>query len=183
MAYKNKVINNPKTGQSISFLLTSIDTKGELLEMESTFRPFSKEPPAHYHPCQVEDFLVLSGELTLRLNGKVTIYKKNQGFHVPVNTVHSMWNGSGEKTIINWKCKPALTTENLLETISGLANADKTNANGVPTLLQTVLIANKYSKVYRATKPPYFLQKILFIILTPFSYLLGYRPSYKKYLN
>ena len=183
MAYKNKVINNPKTGQSVFFLLTSVDTKGELLEMESTFRPFSTEPPSHYHPFQVEDFRVVAGELTVRLNGKVTIYKKDESFHVPANSIHSMWNASAEKTIVNWKVQPALETENLLETISGLANDNKTNANGVPKLLQTVLIANEYSKVYRAARPPYFLQKLIFIILTPLSYLLGYRPSYKKYLN
>jgi quercetin dioxygenase-like cupin family protein len=183
MAYRNKVINNPKTGQSISFLQSSGDTKGELLEMESSFRPFSKEPPPHYHPYQVEDFQVLAGELKVRSNGTVATYKKNETFHIPADTIHSMWNCSEETTVVNWKVRPALTTENLFETIFGLSNEGKTNVDGMPAFLQTVLIANNYSNVYRAAKPPYFLQKLIFIILTPFSYLLGYRPNYKKYLD
>ena len=86
-------------------------------------------------------------------------------------------------TVVNWKVKPALDTENLLETISGLANDGGTNANGVPNLLQSVLIANKYSRVFRAASPPYFLQRVAFILIKPMSYLLGYRPYYKKYLD
>lgn len=183
MAYKNKVINNPKTGQSISFLLTSSDTNGELLEMESTFRPLSKEPPPHYHPIQVEDFKILAGELTVRLNGKITTYRANESFHVSAGTIHSMWNRSGETTMVNWSVKPAMSSENLLETIFGLTNDGKTNGDGVPNLLQTVLIANKYSDVYRAAKPPYFLQQLAILVLSPFSYLLGYRPFYKKYID
>jgi quercetin dioxygenase-like cupin family protein len=183
MAYKNKQITNSRTGQSIKFLLTSEDTHGELLEMESSFLPLSKEPIPHYHPNQVEDFLVISGQLMVRMNGQVTIYKRNERFHVPANEVHSMWNGSGEATVVNWRVKPALDTENLLETISGLANDGKTNANGVPNLLQTVLIANKYSRVFRAASPPYFLQKIVFTLITPISYLLGFKPYYNKYLD
>jgi quercetin dioxygenase-like cupin family protein len=183
MAHKNKQITNPRTGQTIKFILTSTDTHGELLEMESSFRPFSKEPLPHYHPTQVEDFLVIAGQLIVRMNGQVTVYKKNESFHVPANVVHSMWNGSGEKTVVNWKVKPALDTENLLETISGLANDGRTNSNGVPNLLQTVLIANKYSQVFRAASPPFILQRLAFILITPISYLLGYRPYYKKYLD
>ena len=183
MAHKNKQITNTRTGQTIKFIITSSDTHGELLEMESSFRPFSKEPLPHYHPTQVEDFLVISGKLMVRMNGMVTIYKKNESFHIPVNVVHSMWNGSGETTVVNWKVKPALDTENLLETISGLAEDGRTNANGVPNLLQTILIANKYSQVFRAAIPPFFLQRVAFILITPISYLLGYRPYYKKYLD
>ena len=183
MAHKNKQITNPRTGQTITFILTSSDTRGELLEMESSFGPFSKEPLPHYHPTQVEDFYVISGQLMVRMNGQVTTYKKNDNFHVPANVVHSMWNGSGETTVVNWKVMPALDTENLLETISGLAKDGRTNANGVPSMLQGVLIANKYSRVFRAASPPYFLQRVAFILITPISYLLGYRPDYKKYLD
>jgi quercetin dioxygenase-like cupin family protein len=183
MAYKNKVISNSKTGQSIRFIQTSKDTGGELLEMETSFRPFSEEPPPHYHPFQVEDFLVLSGELSVRMDGQVVMYRTNDSFHVPVNKVHSMWNGSSAPTVLNWKVRPALNTEHLFETFSGLSNDGETNDHGVPHMLQLVLLADKFSKVFRAAKPPYFIQKILFLILTPLSFALGYRASYKKYLD
>jgi len=55
--------------------------------------------------------------------------------------------------------------------------------NGMPPLLQVALIANKYSTELRLAKPPLVVQKILFLLLTPFAYLFGYRPTYKKYLD
>jgi quercetin dioxygenase-like cupin family protein len=179
----HKLINNSKTGQSIRFIQTGRDTAGEPLEMETTFRPFSKEPPPHYYPYQIEDFTVLSGELSVRMDGQVVTYRMNDSFHVPINKVHSMWNASSETTILNWKVRPASNTENLFETVSGLSNDGETNDEGVPRILQLVLLADKFSKVFRAAKPLYYIQKVLFLILTPVAYLLGYRASYKKYLD
>jgi hypothetical protein len=44
-------------------------------------------------------------------------------------------------------------------------------------------MANKYASVFRLSKVPYTVQKIVFIMLTPFAYLLGYRPTYEKYFK
>lgn len=183
MAFKNKQISNPKTGQDIKFLQTAKDTDGKLLEMEATYNSHSKEPAAHYHPFQVEDFTVLSGQLTVRMDEHLKVLKQGDTLHIPINKVHSMWNDTDEKTIVNWKVQPAMDTDNLLETATGLAIDGKTNNDGMPNILQVALMANKYSDVFRLANPPFAVQKILFIILTPFSYLFGYRPTYKKYLD
>lgn len=183
MAFKNKQISNPKTGQDIKFLQTAKDTDDELLEMEATYNAHSKEPAAHYHPSQVEDFTVLSGQLTVRIDGQVNVLKQGDILHIPINKAHSIWNDTDGKTIINWKVRPAMDTDNLLETVTGLAIDGKTNDEGMPNILQVALMANKYSDVFRLSKPPFAIQKILFIILTPFSYLFGYRPTYGKYLD
>ncbi len=183
MAFKNKTIHNPKTRQDIKFLQTGKDTNGQLLEMEATFNEHSKEPAAHYHPYQVEDFTVLSGELTVRIDGQLKVLKKGDTLHIPKNKVHSMWNNTNDKTIVNWKVQPAMNTDHLLETATGLANDGKTNEDGMPNILQVALMANKYADVFRLAKPPFAIQKLLFIILTPFAYLFGYKPTYKKYLD
>ena len=183
MAFKNKQISNPKTGQDIKFLQTAKDTDGKILEMEATYNSHSKEPAAHYHPFQVEDFTVLSGQLTVRMDEHLKVLKQGDTLHIPINKVHSMWNDTDEKTIVNWKVQPAMDTDNLLETATGLAIDGKTNNDGMPNILQVALMANKYSDVFRLANPPFAVQKILFIILTPFSYLFGYRPTYKKYLD
>jgi quercetin dioxygenase-like cupin family protein len=183
MAFKNKLIRNTVTGQEIRFLQTAIDTAGQLLEMESTYQAYSKEPAVHYHPHQAEDFEVLSGELTVRIHGQQNVLKAGDKLHIPRNVVHAMWNASGYKTIVNWQVRPAMNTEHLLETASGLASDGKVNENGMPPLLQTALMVNRFSKVFRIAKPPFIVQRILFTILTPFAYLAGYRPSYKQYLD
>jgi quercetin dioxygenase-like cupin family protein len=183
MAYQNKLVQNKITGQNIRFLQTATDTNGQLLEMESTYRAHSKEPTAHYHPYQEEDFEILAGELTVQLDGQLKILKKGDKLHVPANTVHAMWNASDGETVINWQVRPAMDTEQLLETANGLASDGKVKATGMPPLLQTALMANHFSNVFRIAKPPFAVQKILFALLTPFAYLAGYKPIYKKYLD
>jgi quercetin dioxygenase-like cupin family protein len=92
MAIANKVIHNPATGQTIRFHKTSRETDGALLEMESIFNPFSKEPPPHYHPFQKEHFIVLEGRIHMRVNGAVTELIKGEEIEIPANAIHSMWN-------------------------------------------------------------------------------------------
>ena len=183
MAYKNKIIVNPITKQEIRFLQTAGETNGQLLEMESTLNAYSKEPAPHYHPRQKEDFTVLSGELNVRLDGKIIVLKKGDTLHIPPYKVHSMWNNTGGKTVLNWKVQPALNTENLFETAMGLAVDGKTNEDGMPNILQAALMANQFDVVFRLSKPPFIIQKMLFILLTPLAYLMGYRPTYNKYLD
>jgi quercetin dioxygenase-like cupin family protein len=183
MAHKNKIIANPTTGQTIKFLQTAKDTGGRLLEMETTFSSHSKEPASHYHPNQEENFSVISGQLTVRLNGELKIFKAGDKFHVPKNTVHSMWNQADTTAVVNWQVSPALNTENFFETTMGLAREGKTSKDGMPNILQVALIANKYDNIFRLAKPPFFLQKIIFSLLTPVAYLAGYRARYDRYVD
>lgn len=183
MAYKNKIILNPKTRNEIKFLETAKDTDGKLLEMESTYFSHSKEPLAQYHPLQTEDFTVLSGELSIRINGKVKIFKQGETINIQPNVIHSMWNNSNDKTIVNWKVRPAMNTEYMLETLLGLAGDGKTNEDGVPGILQVATTAKKFTDVFRLAKPPFVAQKIIFALLTPLSIALGYKSTYQQYLD
>jgi len=183
MAYKNKIIRNVKTGQDICFLQTGKDTNGTLLEMEAIFSAHSKEPIAHYHPCQQEDFKVLSGQLTVRVNGQLKLLQAGDRLHIAPNTVHAMWNSSDEKTMVNWQVRPAINSEHFLETLAGLAADNKTDENGKPGILQVALTANNFSDVFRMAKPAYTLQKVVFKLLSPFAYMAGYKPVYKEYLD
>ena len=182
MADKDVVINNPIIGQNIKFLQTAKDTNGKLIEMEASYRPYSKEPPPHYHPYQEEDFIIVKGQMTVRIEGKILLLNEGDTLHIPVNTIHSMWNNSAGTAITNWKVQPALNTEYFFEAVSGLAS-DKKRSKRMRSLLQKSLMANKYSNVFRLAKPPFFIQKILFIVLTPFAWFIGYRASYKRYFD
>ncbi|WP_338871957.1 cupin domain-containing protein [Spirosoma sp. SC4-14] len=183
MAFTNKVVRNPITGQDIRFVRTAADTGGKLLEMETIYRPHSAEPTDHYHPYQAEEFTVLQGELTVRIDGQLEKLKPGDTLHIPANTVHAMWNASDQKTVVTWQVRPALDTEYLLETASGLAADGKVTASGMPPLLQTALLVNRFSGVFRVAKPSFVVQKILFTILAPVAYLFGYKSTYGKYLD
>jgi quercetin dioxygenase-like cupin family protein len=183
MAYPGKEINNSKTGQSIMFIQTAKDTEGQLLEMESSWQPFSKEPAPHFHPRQEEEFTVISGELTVRINGELKKLTAGQQLFIPKKTVHSMWNSSAAKTIVNWKVMPALETEELLETATGLANNGKTNKNGSPSLLQAALLMDRYKEEFRLAKPSPFVQTLVFTSLRPVALMAGYKCHYREYID
>lgn len=183
MAYRGKKINNPAAKMSIHFLQTRQDTNGELLEMEATYQPHSAEPVMHYHPYQEEDFTILEGELTVILRGTKKVFKAGETLHVARGAAHAMWNNSDKETIVNWKVRPAMNTEHLLETTAGLAADGKVNKKGVPGILQVALMANKFSKVFRLAKPAFIIQKIVFALLSPFAYLAGLQGSYSEYLD
>jgi quercetin dioxygenase-like cupin family protein len=183
MAFADKIIFNQKTGQLIKFIQTSSDTNGRLLEMNATFNSHSLKPPKHYHPNQTENFRVISGHLTVNIYGKTFILKQGQTLQIPPNTSHSMWNNSDHKTIVNWQVQPALQTEYFLETLTGLANDNRTDSKGVPYFLQKILIANKYRDTLRLRNPPYIIQKVLLTFLTPFALLCGYRADDEKYFK
>jgi quercetin dioxygenase-like cupin family protein len=183
MAYQNKIIGNPVTNQTIHFLQTAKETGGRLLEMQSTYVGRSKEPAVHYHPKQQELFTVLEGELTVILNGKKLQLKKGEQLHIAPHEVHSMWNDNDDTTVVNWKVWPALDTEYLLETAMGLAADAKVNKDGMPNILQLSVTGIRFDNVFRIAKPPHLVLKILFYLLTPVAWLLGYRAVYDKYID
>lgn len=183
MAHQGKEIYNPKTGQLIQFIKTKADTNGQLLELITTYEAGNKEPFPHYHPHQDEYFDVLQGELSVRLNGTKKIFGPGDKIHIKKNTVHSMWNATDDKTVVCWRTVPALDTEHLLELNAGLVNDGKTNQDGVPNLLQAALMMTHYNHVFRLAKPPYAVQKVVFMVLSPLARMMGYKPYYKKYLD
>jgi quercetin dioxygenase-like cupin family protein len=174
MAIKGKEIRNEKTGQRIKFIQTTADTKGLLLEMIATYERKSLEPPLHYHPFQEEFIEIISGEMTVRMNGELEVLGSGHQLYIAKNTTHTMWNNTDKPAVIRWKVAPALETERFLETVTGLANEGGIKPNGRLHLLQIALTANRFADVFRLDRPPYILQKIFFLILTPLAYLFGY---------
>lgn len=183
MAYPSKIVKNPITGQEIKFIQTSRDTQGLLLEMESTFQPYSSEPLPHFHPRQEEDFKILSGSISVRLGNELIVLSAGNTLHIPAKQAHSMWNHSDEKAVVQWKVQPALDTEYFLEMGMGLAQAGKVKENGMPGLLQSILMVTHFRQVYRLTKPSPMLQNIVFTALKPIAQLLGYKAVYPEYLD
>ncbi|RDC65526.1 cupin domain-containing protein [Adhaeribacter pallidiroseus] len=183
MTFPNKIIRNSKTGQEIRFLQSGPETKGQLLHLQTTYQPHSREPAAHYHPYQTEDFKVLAGEINVRIGKEVKILKKGDGLHLPANTIHAKWNAAEQAAVVDWQIRPALNTATFFETTTGLANAGKTNAVGMPSIWQVALLATHFANVFRLAKPPFMLQRVVFGLLTPIAYLLGYRPTYPEYLD
>lgn len=168
-------IANPVTGQSIEFIKTSAETGGNLLELHSTYLSKSIEPVAHYHPAQNEHFKVKEGKLNIRFADGVIILGKDEEITIPAGKVHSMWNDTNEKTVVNWKISPALNSESFFREAFSYAEQGKVNSKGVPGLLQVSLMIPRYSTEIVLAKPPLFIQKFIFGLLRPIAMVLGYK--------
>jgi quercetin dioxygenase-like cupin family protein len=64
----------------------------ELLELEASYGPASKPPPAHWHPSHDERFTVLEGELTLKRAGQTTILHEDESAVIEAGVWHDWWN-------------------------------------------------------------------------------------------
>lgn len=168
---------------AFTFHKTSADTGGEYLEMEVSYPPHSHRPPSHYHPYQEEHFEVLYGAFRVRIGDLERTYETGETFRVPPNTPHWMHNVSDQDGCLLWQVRPALKSQAFFETMWGLAADGKTDAQGRPGLLQLAVILQEYSQEFRTTRPSYWLQRILFGILSPIGRLLGYRAQYARYSN
>ncbi|KUG07257.1 cupin domain-containing protein [Solirubrum puertoriconensis] len=178
MAYQGQFIENPITGQSIYFLTTTRQSQGAELVIESSYRGHSTEPLPHYHPAQEEYFEVLQGEVTVRLDGELHTLRRGEELRIAPKQVHSMWNNSEARATVRWTTRPALRTEEFLETVFTMAQAGLVTPSGVPGVLQSSLLAGEFDGEFRLAKPPRWVQKLVFGLLRPLARVLGLRAVY-----
>jgi quercetin dioxygenase-like cupin family protein len=148
MATKGQTLVNTHSRQTIEFLTTANDSNGKLLEMVASWQPNAPEPHEHFHPFQKEYFKVYEGELTVRQNGDITVYRESEMFEINKGVVHAVWNASGKTTKVYWKVKPALRTENMLEMRARISQSRILIAN----IFSKLLLKIKYRKELRIGK-------------------------------
>jgi quercetin dioxygenase-like cupin family protein len=69
MVQSGHVIENPVTGERITFLRTAAKTNGELLQLMLSVKPRGFVAAEHEHPRQEERFEVVSGRMRFRIRG------------------------------------------------------------------------------------------------------------------
>lgn len=89
------VIENPVTGETITFIRTSEDTGGAQLEIELLLRPNAFLPAAHVHPTQEEAFTVLEGAVRFTSGAHVDVVRAGGTLLVPGGQPHS-WGPDGD---------------------------------------------------------------------------------------
>ena len=126
---------------------------------------------------------MLRGTFRAKVGEEEHTYREGDKFTVPANAPHWMHNISDEEGRLNWQVRPAMKTQFLFETMWGLAADGKTGPNGIPNLLQLAVILREYRNEFRASNPPYSVQRVLFGILAPIGLLKGYQAKYADYSN
>ncbi len=169
-------LHNPVTGMSLRE--TSDPAAGPAAELvwEASYPAHSPEPPPHYHPRQGERMEIVSGRLFARLDGQVLELSPGDVLEIPPGTPHSLWTDD-EPATTRWHTLPALRTREFMRKLYELAAQGRTNAAGVPNLLQVSVLFSAYADEIRLLRPPAPVQRILFGLLAPAARLLGYRAT------
>jgi quercetin dioxygenase-like cupin family protein len=180
MPQKGQIIINPITGDLFEFLETSKDTNGERMTLKQTVKTKGHLYPNHFHTLQDESFEIVTGKLTIWLDGKTKSLTQGEKMILPKNIPHNHFNNDDEPVTFIQIVFPALDFEYLLENIIGLT-IDGKMRNGEASLIQK-LVTLKYldSKTF-LPEIPIGIQKILMNLVGPAGRLLGYRAIYKKY--
>ncbi len=185
MVHRGDVVDNPITGERITFLDTSRDTSGELLRIAWSLKPDGFLPGAHIHPHQEERFEVVSGTLGLCVGGREQVLSPGQSAVGPPGVPHKWWNPSDEEEVYFLVgLRPGLGVETLLETVLGLARDGKTVGLVPKNPLQLAVLVREAGSWGYVTGMPRQVQNALFApvtLLAFFGGLLDYRASYPKY--
>jgi quercetin dioxygenase-like cupin family protein len=178
MIHTGDTIENPVTGERVTFLATSADTDGEAVVIETVVQPDGFVAAAHVHPSQSERFAVAAGQLGLRVGRKKTTLGPGDVATVAAGTPHRFWNAGGEPVRFVCEVRPALQFESLLETMFALAADGKTGREGMPNPLRLAVIAKAHFDTVRLPFPPAWVQKAGLAMGAPVGRLLGYRTTY-----
>jgi quercetin dioxygenase-like cupin family protein len=113
MAYAGQTIENPVSGEKITFIQTAADTDGELLEIELELSAEGAVPGAHIHPEQEERFEVIEGTMAFRMGLKKIVAGPGEVVTVPAGKVHAFKNAGDDTAKVRVQVRPALQMEQL----------------------------------------------------------------------
>jgi len=171
------VLVNPVTGLQLRIVRSARETGGACLEMEATYPPRSPAPPEHFHPAQDERFVVESGAMTARVAGAPRTLGPGDELAIPAGTPHAMWNAGDAPSVVRWTTSPARDTERFFRDVFWLASEGRVDAAGTPHLLDLAWLVPTYWNEVRITRPPQWVQRILFALLAPAGALRRRRPG------
>ncbi len=172
-------IENPITGERVTFLKTAADTDGEVVVIDTTVAPDGFVAAEHIHPYQSERFEILSGEAEFKLGKDIVVARPGDVVMVEPGTPHRFRNLSDREEIrFRTEVRPALSFETFLQTMYGLASDGKTNKKGLPNPFRLAVIMDEQFDLVRLPFPPAWVQRTGLAFGAPLGRLLGYEPTY-----
>jgi quercetin dioxygenase-like cupin family protein len=178
MAYAGKVLENPVSGERITFRKTASDTDGELLEFDLELTPEGQVPGKHVHPSQEERFEVLAGTMKFKMGRRTVIAEAGEVVTVPAGVAHKFANGGDEKAHVRVQVRPALEMERLFETTVALAEEGRTTGKGMPKPLDLALFVSEFSEEVQGAFPPVWIQRAT---MAPLAWIARKRGNAERY--
>lgn len=154
MAEIGATIENPVSGERITFQQTAASTGGRLLAFELFLSPKGHVPASHVHPLQEERFTVLGGRMRFRRGARRFVADPGETVVVPPGTIHRFANAGIGRARALVEVRPALKMEDLLQTTADLALEGRTLPNGMPMPLELALFLREFHEELRIPLVP-----------------------------
>jgi quercetin dioxygenase-like cupin family protein len=178
MAYAGQVIENPVSGERITFRKTAADTNGELLEIDVELTPDGHVPGMHAHPMQEERFEVLSGTVRFRKGLRRVTAEAGDVVVVEPGKLHKFENAGDEGAAMRVQVSPALDMERLFETAVSLAEDGRVTSKGMPKPLDLALFVHEFKDEVRGPGAPGWAQRAA---LAPLAWIARRRGRAERY--
>ena len=165
MVQPGDVIENPVTGERITFVRTSEQTGGALAEMDLELSPSAFLAAEHIHLRQDESFEVLDGLIRLRCRGEESVRGAGEKVVVPAGSPHA-WAPAGEEGArVRLTFTPGADIEQFFDEFFRLGREGRTDAKGMPSPIVTARLGLAHD-IYLARPPvPVPLQRAAFRVL------------------
>lgn len=178
-------IENPVTGERLTFLATGRDTAGEFTRVRFLLPPRGQGTPSHFHTMLSERFEVVSGRLNVIVEGTPDgskgpiVLGPGESASVPPHTVHRFWNATDEETVFEAEVRPSGGFERFMRASFGLARDGMTGKSGIPRNVFELGLLMQGADVYMPG-PPVAVQRTVFGALASTARRLGYLPSFER---
>lgn len=167
-----RTLRNPKTGETITFLKTARDTRGELFQMSYVMSPHAAIADEHSHPNQEMTIKVNAGTLTCTLDSVDKKVDAGETVTIPAGVPHFQRNDTGDEVHAIEEYRPALQMQEFFEVLIGWANDGKTNEAGLPNLFRLAVLHRYFHQSIRSSSPR---RNLVAWFLAPVGRMLGYR--------
>jgi mannose-6-phosphate isomerase-like protein (cupin superfamily) len=178
MATAGQVLENPVSGERITFHKTRADTDGESLVFELELSPDGHVPGAHVHSTQEERFEVLRGSMKFRKGIRTIVARAGEKVIVPPGVMHRFENAGDGYALARVEVRPALRMEDLLETAVAFAREGRTMSSGMPYPLELALFMREFEA---EVKPPLLPRAFVRIVTAPLVWLARRRGIDRRY--
>ena len=161
---------------------TIVSVDGDWLNTRLEVAPGAAGPPEHFHENFEERFTVVSGTLSILLNGEKRMLRAGETLVIPPMTRHKPFNETNETVIVqgdNPKILP-LKFGYALSQLYGFMDQYPDGPSVRQMLMQLSVYGND-ADTWIADGPSLNMQKALRVIMAPTARLLGYKNYYEEY--
>lgn len=178
---RGQVFANPVTGERAVVLTDPDQHPQRVLVSQLYVTPGGRVAVAHRHPTITERFHVIAGRVGFMIGEEERELGPGEEAEVPPGTLHDWWQVGDETAEVVVEVTPGDRFIEMIGTFFGLARDGKSDAKGVPRLLQLAVTARGYRDVMEVAKPPPAVQALLFGPLAAIGRARGLQPSYERY--